>query len=280
VDFRPVSPGTTLTISPEYTGLTAPGEAEVHIRVHPTEYQGPSLGIPSFRSNNWVVYMSEGGFAVEFGKESTPPDTYKYTAFLDRERRSGDLYFSQKATRNNSSTIGLPPPMLDEILTLELLASRRGLMFHACGIAINSQHGLMFAGTSGSGKTTTARLWQSYSEAQPFGDERVVVRSHDDQFHLYSTPWYSTGQAIIHGSASLQQVFILSHDLTNHVRRLEPAEAVPLLLVRSYLPSWNANGMESTLEFLQGMCEALPCYLLGFTPDKRAVEFVQCLKDI
>lgn len=266
--------GARLTVSAAYRDLQAPGEPEARIQLHLEEQPGPPPGVQTFQANNWVAYRQENGVWIEFGKKDMPPDRYVYSAFIDQDGLNGDIYLNHKARTRDPAPVEVPPPMLDAILTLQLLSARRGLMFHACGLALDARRGLLFAGVSGSGKSTTARLWSQYSQARLLGDERIAVRQLDGRFQMFSTPWHSDGIAVRHGSARLQRVFILAHDTRNRVQRLSPADAVARLLARAYLPSWDARGMDFTLEFLDALCQSLPCYLLGFTPDRQAVEFV------
>src|SRR5437870_3844351 len=87
---------------------------------------------------------------------------------------------------------------LDELLVNALLAQRRGVELHACGV-IDGGQGLLFIGNSGDGKTTTARLWQNQT-AEIVSDDRVIVRAENGGWMMYGTPWH--GEADICSAAS------------------------------------------------------------------------------
>ncbi len=108
-------------------------------------------------------------------------------------------------------------------------------------------------------------------------DERVAVRKQEGRFWVYGTPWHRKGRPSTPGPAALERLFIIEHGNENRARQIQPAEAVALLLARAYLPLWDPAGMAFSLEFLEDLCGAIPCYRLGFTPDRRAVEYVECL---
>lgn len=278
--FKLVSPGIPITVSPGYTDFLSSEAPEAQINVHLTEYQGQPLGIPCFTASHWAAYRLAGdGLAIEFGQQDMPPGKYAFTFLLDGTGQLGDLYLNKPKSGRDLSSLVLPPVMLDEVMALSLLARRRGMIFHACAVQEDESSAFLFAGFSGSGKTTTAHLWQDYSSSRLLGDERVVVRRKGGLLRVFATPWFSPEFSLTAGSAPLTRLFILKHSSENQARRLGVSEAVKLLLARCYLPAWDAAGMEYTLEFLEEVCRSVPCYELGFTPDRRAVEYVQWLKD-
>ncbi len=253
----------------------AEGSAEVILRVHPQAYEGQISGAPRFETGNWALY--EVGEKVVLqrripGRQGKPE---LHTAVLNPDGLSGDLYAGEGTT---GTAFEVPPFSFDEILTAHFLARRRGLLFHACGIRQELRSGLMFAGVSGAGKSTTASIWQKAEGAALLSDERVAVRKQDGRYWLHSTPWHGAEHVSTPGVTPLGQIFILQHAPRNQVRRLAPAEAVALLLVRAYLPFWDAEGMAFTLEFLDDLCQSLPVYELGFVPDAGVVEFVRGLR--
>jgi hypothetical protein len=161
-------------------------------------------------------------------------------------------------------------------LTIQLLASRRGILFHACGIQFQPQTGLLFSGISGSGKSTTAKIWKA-AGATLLCDERVAVRKIAGQFTLYGTPWHGVDQSSNPAAVPLRCLFVIKHGESNHARRLRPAEAVSMMMARTYLPFWDAQGMQYSLEFLDELCQEVPVYELGFLPNASVVDYVKCL---
>jgi hypothetical protein len=135
----------------------------------------------------------------------------------------------------------------------------------------------VFSGVSGAGKTTTARLWSRHPTARLLSDERLAVRKIDGRFVLYSTPWNSPEFAITRLSAPLAGIFFLRHGAQNQARPMEINQAVTNLLQRAYLPAWDRQALENSLGVLEELAGAAPCYDFAFTPDTRAVEYVEWL---
>ena len=61
-------------------------------------------------------------------------------------------------------------------LLWSLLAARHGgLICHSCGVVTPEGEGLLLAGMSGHGKTTSARQWETVSGARILSDDRVAL---------------------------------------------------------------------------------------------------------
>jgi hypothetical protein len=49
------------------------------------------------------------------------------------------------------------------------------------------------------------------------------------------------------------------------------------LLARAFPPFWDAEGMQSTLEFLERLVASVPCYALGFVPEAQTLDFIRAV---
>ncbi|MDD5371247.1 MAG: hypothetical protein PHQ40_19365 [Anaerolineaceae bacterium] len=254
------------------------GSPEVCITVYPTDYPEDQLGDPVFVSTSWSTYHVGRQTAIRLFVTDQWHTNGTYTLILNPDGDCGELYISVGlGQRNENGSIELLPPGLDHLLAVWLLSRHCGVMLHSCGLQTSTGRGLIFTGISGAGKSTTAILWKRYAGATLFCDERVAVRKQDGCFWLHGTPWHGKDTVAKPGPASLERLFVLQHASENIARPLRPAEAISLLLPRAYLPFWDRDGMANTLEFLEDLSSTIPCYELGFTPDQRAVDYVQCL---
>jgi len=159
---------------------------------------------------------------------------------------------------------------------MNLLASNSGLLTHAAGV-IAQGNGYLFSGHGGAGKSTTARLWQEQAGVQVVNDDKVILRKQGGKFILYGTPWHGQGGIAIPACAPLKRIFILKQAPSNAVTALSPAQAASRILARSFVPLWDNTKMASILNFLEELCQAVPCQELGFVPDPSAVDFVRNL---
>ncbi len=188
---------------------------------------------------------------------------------------SGDIFILPDPSASGKHLFPLQYPM-GELLMTNLLAQGYGLCMHAAGV-IDKGRGMMFAGTSGAGKSTTAGLWEGQEDVKVVNDDRVIIRKNDGQFRMYGTPWHGEGGMALPDAAPLEKVFLLKHAQENYVLPIDPMTAAAALLVRTYAPHWDKCGMEFSLSFLGDLSQTVPCYELGFVPDFTAVNFVRDL---
>jgi hypothetical protein len=193
-------------------------------------------------------------------------------AVLADDFLSGDIYTRGNGQREPELSPVLGHP-LTEVLMVSLLSRGRGVLLHACGVSCEGW-GYVFAGRSGAGKSTMARLWSGRDGVSVLSDDRIIVRKQGDGFWAYGTPWHGDARTASPEGVPLERVMIIEHAPENVLRVLSPSEAASQLLVRSFPTFWDADGMAFTLEFLGELAQAVPCGALGFVPDRRVVDFV------
>jgi hypothetical protein len=255
---------------PGFTCDDAP-QAKYQVRVEP---------VPARPSGN-LVFDSEQAWRLfdEEGRRILWISSLNFTPYLvgnfSSDYRNGEI-FTTRSTRVAGKYIFPLGRPLGELLMINLLGTGYGLMLHSCGV-IDAECGIVFAGISTAGKTTTARLWNSLPGVRVVNDDRTILRKKDGQFRVYGTPWYGQGGIALAEDAPLKKIFILKHAPFNQAVRLTPARAAAALLVRTFPPLWSAEGMAFTLQFLEELCLTVPCYELGFVPNMSMVEYVRCL---
>ena len=195
--------------------------------------------------------------------------------YFNSDFHSGEIFTSESEQQPGKFIFPISYPM-GELLMTNLLGTGYGIMLHSCGV-IDGESGIAFAGIGTAGKTTTARLWDGLAGVRVLNDDRTILRKVDGQFRVYGTPWHGVGGMALAEDAPLKRIFILKHALSNQAVHLSPVRAVADLLVRTFAPLWSAQAMAFTLQFLDELCQTVPCYELGFVPDQSAVEYVRCL---
>jgi hypothetical protein len=188
--------------------------------------------------------------------------------------KTADLYFPADSDRFNNPFFG---PVL-ELLMINYLARRTGVVIHGCGVAIDNA-GLLFVGESGAGKSTLANLWDRAKAATVLSDDRTIVRHIDGEFRMYGTPWHGEAKFGSPRGVKLENIFFLRHGRKNAVETLSGSESVLKLLQCSFPPYWDAAGMEYTLEFFEEIATRVPCHELAFEPDKRVIDLIRRYAD-
>lgn len=161
----------------------------------------------------------------------------------------------------------------DEVVFLARLSRGRGVLVHACGLALGGR-GLLFLGTSGAGKSTTARLWKERGGVTILSDDRIVIRAEGDGYRIYGTPWHGEAGWETPASARLDAVFILDQAPRNRILEIAPATAVAQMMVRAFPAMWDQRGLEFAVRFLATLAERVPVRRLQFLPDRTAVDCV------
>jgi hypothetical protein len=161
----------------------------------------------------------------------------------------------------------------DEVVFLARLSRRRGVLVHACGLVVEGT-GLLFLGTSGAGKSTTARLFKEHGGVTVLSDDRIVIRSEEDGYRIYGTPWHGEAGWETPSSARLGAVFILDQAPRNGLVEMTPSTAVAQMMVRAFPAMWDQEGLEFAVRFLAGLAERVPVRRLQFVPEPSVVEYV------
>ncbi len=161
----------------------------------------------------------------------------------------------------------------DEVVFLARLSRGRGVLVHACGLALGGR-GVLFLGTSGAGKSTTARLWKERGGVTILSDDRIVIRAEGDGYRIFGTPWHGEAGWETPASARLDAVFILDQAPRNRLQELAPSNAVAQVMVRAFPAMWDQQGLEFAVRFLARLAERVPVRRLQFLPDRTAVDCV------
>jgi len=106
-------------------------------------------------------------------------------------------------------------------------------------------------------------------------DDRVNKKT----MRMYGTPWHGEAMYASPNSAPLSRIFILEHGHGNILTPLTPSQAVAELFARSFVPFHRHEYVDSALDFLQELAEAVPVYRYSFEPTPQAVDRILDLHD-
>lgn len=219
----------------------------------------------------WGLYRNGRQFFLAMDTPQQP----KRLAIADQSFSRVEVFLQPSAENQGRDHINIDPfeYPLDEVLFVNFLAREKGVIIHSCGVD-DGGRGVLFVGSSGAGKSTTARIWQK-TDVSILSDDRIIVRRMGGRFRMYGTPWHGDANASCQGSAPLERLYFLQHASQNYVRDVTAADATARLLVRCFPPFYDRAGMAFTLELLAQIAAEVPCYELGFVPDQSIVDFVR-----
>lgn len=221
----------------------------------------------------WRLYERAGRHVYRFFDRSAGSAPYK-EAWLTPGLATGEVFLNP-AFHSLGATVDVLQFPLDELLLLRLLAEKGGIELHSSGVISPSGKGYLFAGQSGDGKTTTARLWEQVLGASVLSDDRIVLRyGPEGTWWMYGTPWHGEAELAANARAPLAAVFVLEHGEENGFEKLSGAGAVSSLLARSFLSFHSAAPLDAALGLLDKLVGDVPCLRFSFVPGPDAVRFV------
>ena len=150
------------------------------------------------------------------------------------------------------------------------LLRHNGLMLHASAAAMGGR-AYLFSGPCGRGKSTHTRLWQqTFGEAvQVFNDDKPALRRLDGRWFAYGTPWCGKDGINLNQKWPLGGICFLEKAQENRIRRLTPAEALPLVMAQT-LHRLLPQHMELLLASLDSLLREIPVFLLENRPEEAA----------
>ncbi len=232
----------------------------------------PFLGQPVFQADEHAgFYRENGSWVIRLGQEGAP-ETVDRTAILEPSGKTGTLVMHVDQFPMLPRSYPLESP-LEEILFRCLLPDRGATLVHACGVAWKGR-GYLFVGSSGAGKSTTARLWKA-AGASVLNDDRIVLEVSDRGLLIHPTPWSGDYPKVDGDSMPLAAMYLLRKGCEVAFEPLRPASALALLYAKSFPPLWDRDKIAASLDTLAHACSAVPCGWLTAPADQRAVAWVQ-----
>ena len=189
---------------------------------------------------------------------------------------------SRKFVEANKGFTWQPSDLIYDFLQVLLInyftKKRIGIFTHAIGVKDLDGRGLLFAGKSGAGKSTTARIWHKNSKAMVLNDDRIIVRKTNGKFRIYGSPWhgeFSDYLASRIDDAALKRIFFIHHAKENAARPIGTHEAFVSLYPALFPPFWDKTCLDNAAAFSHELLENVACYSLGFVNNNKIIDFVR-----
>ncbi len=185
------------------------------------------------------------------------------------------------AEQEYSEEKNFPPTYLETLAALrkisEILPTQQRFLMHGASITYGDK-AYLFTATSGTGKSTHISLWRKYLGEQvqivngdkPFLSIGNTREDGKREVRIYGTPWAGKENWQRNRSATLGGICFLCRGTTNTIRRIEPAECLPLLMKQIYIPK-DVVAAGSTLELIDLLITNIPLYVLECDISEDAV---------
>ncbi len=136
-------------------------------------------------------------------------------------------------------------------------------------------NGVVFTGYSGVGKTTQARLWNEYLNAEPVNGDKVFLRVTDGEIFAFGSPWKGSSEFCLNKKAPLKGVVVLRQAKENSIKRLSTRDCIELFMPHIFLPHWDEINLLKALDTFNVILEKIPVWLLECRPDEDAVKLTR-----
>lgn len=154
--------------------------------------------------------------------------------------------------------------------------SHQGLILHAAGGSVQEK-GIAFAAPSGTGKSTLTQLLLQSPHNRLFSEERLIIRSVHEKWHVWGTPWHGEGNIARNESAPLSALVFLRQSQETKITRLSPPDGLRRLLQTASIPWYSEEWTDKGLALCESLIQDISMFELAFRPDQSAVQAVERL---
>ena len=135
-----------------------------------------------------------------------------------------------------------------------------GFQLHASSVILNG-YAYLFSAPSGTGKSTHTEKWVRLFDAQYLNDDKPALRVMDGNWMAYGTPWSGKNDLSSPEGVPVGGIAYLKHGDQNEIRRMTPAEALPVIMSQS-LWRLGSEKMDRQLALVDRLLACVPVWEL------------------
>ncbi|MDP8259990.1 MAG: hypothetical protein P9L96_03180 [Candidatus Gygaella obscura] len=233
-------------------------------------------------SANWKLYKKNNEYIYAIKCIGTD-----MVAFINRKFDKARVFISKKEECNYRGEFirfdfsweiyDVVTYLLQFLMTHYLIENKLGVIIHCCGIKNRFNKGFIFAGSSGCGKTTIARIMEKSKENEVLNDDRIIVRKSKDKFKMYASPWRGEFENFVNSNTNgidLNKIYFIYPHQENVLGLIEPKKAfykISTLILASF---WNKEYIKRAFDFCKYLVKDISCYDLGFKNNKSITKYL------
>ena len=166
-------------------------------------------------------------------------------------------------------------PMFTSLLALERRLVKKDSMILHCAYVEYQGEAILFSAPSETGKTTQANLWEKYRGSRTVNGDRSLLGKIDGRWTAQGWPVCGTSEVCFNETVPIRAVVMLSQAEENHVEKLSPGRAFPLLYSQITVNKWNMEDHIHTMDLIEDFLKKVPVYHLGCTISEEAVDCLE-----
>lgn len=155
-----------------------------------------------------------------------------------------------------------------------LLNRKKALTLHASYINYQGK-AILFSGISGIGKTTQAKLWETYRNAEIINGDRALIQKKDRRFYAHGISYAGTSKICQNVSLPLETIIVLKKAKENKIFQMRGKDSLRALLLQCSFCETNSEDVRAVIAVLTELLNEVPVYMLECTADQKAVETLE-----
>lgn len=136
------------------------------------------------------------------------------------------------------------------------------------------ENGIVLSAPSNGGKSTQAKLWVKYKNAELINGDKTLFKFVDNKCIAYGSPIAGTSNIYINKGIPLKLIIFIKKGTCNSIQTLNKIEAYKELYSGMVKSSWDKEYNKKVLEIIEHIVQHIPVAQLICTLDKQAVECV------
>ncbi len=180
----------------------------------------------------------------------------------------GKLRWQLFTYEESTDTDPLPYP-LDGLILYFLTSLMGGIMIHGSGAVCNGR-GWVFAGKSGSGKTTMAGIFDRNGD-RVVHDDRLILMKKGNRWVMHSTPVYRDDEP---RSSEVDHLWVIGHGRSNISTPLSGAEAAGLIMANCIQQNWDREAASQLMASVEDLVSSVKISRLQFLPDNSIRDYL------
>lgn len=138
---------------------------------------------------------------------------------------------------------------------------------------------VVFAGSSGIGKSTQAALWEQAGRGSICNGDRVLLRRNGECWYAYGYPCCGSSRICENRTLPLKAIVLLEQGKENAICPMGQGAKVRRLLLGTQVLSWQKEETDRCFRLVSALVEQAPVLCLSARPDVQAVQLLDAALD-
>ncbi len=156
-----------------------------------------------------------------------------------------------------------------------MLAESRGMYAIHSASVLYKEKAWLFSAPAGTGKSTHAKLWTTYSDAVNINGDLNLIGTDKGKPFVFGIPWCGTSEIYNTEEYPLGGVVFLKQSPENKIEEFGREKALVTLSRRTISPVWNESSLEKMIRDLEPVSESIKSLRLYCTKDPEAQKILQ-----